>query len=51
MTVIAVMQISQNFIRPHMGLENQTPAQRAGIGIEGQNKWMELLKKAVGESK
>jgi hypothetical protein len=29
-----------------MALEGQTPAQIAGIKIEGKNKWMNLLEKA-----
>jgi len=34
-----------NYVRPHTTLEGKTPAEVAGIGIEGKNKWMELLKK------
>ncbi len=26
-----------------MAVEGQTPAERAGIGIKGKNKWMDLL--------
>ncbi len=43
-------RIHYNFVKPHSALEGQTPAQRAGVGVEGQNKWMELLKKAVSPS-
>jgi transposase-like protein len=43
-------RIHYNFVKPHMALEGQTPAQVAGIGVEGANKWMELLKKAVASS-
>ncbi len=40
-------RIFYNFVRPHMALGEQTPAQAAGIdlGLEG-NKWMELITKA-----
>jgi len=31
--------------KPHMVLEGQTPAKKAGIGIEGSNKWLEILRK------
>lgn len=37
-------QIYLNFIRPHQALGGKTPAQAAGIGVRGENKWMELLK-------
>ena len=39
-------RIQYNFVKPHMALEGQTPAQVAGIGVEG-NKWMELLKRTI----
>ena len=37
-------RIHYNFVKPHMALEGQTPASMAGIGIEGRDKWMELLR-------
>jgi hypothetical protein len=30
-----------------MGLDGTTPAGSAGIGIDGENKWKELLKKSL----
>jgi hypothetical protein len=36
-------RIQYNFVKPHMALDGQTPAKKAGIGIEGKNKWMKLL--------
>jgi hypothetical protein len=39
-------QIYHNYIRPHMALDNQTPAQKAGIKVQGQNKWMTLIQNA-----
>jgi transposase-like protein len=41
------MRIQYNFVKPHMALENQTPAQTAGVGMDGRNKWMQLLRKAI----
>ncbi len=38
-----------NFIRPHMSLDGQTPAQAAGIQLKMQNnsnKWLGLIQKA-----
>ena len=40
-------QIYYNFIRPHMGLKGATPAEAAGIGIGGENKWMDLLRRST----
>jgi transposase-like protein len=39
-------QIYHNYIRPHMSLNNQTPADKAGIKIEGDNKWLTLIRRA-----
>lgn len=32
--------------RPHMALDGQTPADKCGIKIEGNNKWMTLIQNA-----
>ncbi len=38
-------RINHNFVKPHMGLNNQTPAQVAGINLPlGENKWLDLIK-------
>lgn len=39
-------QIYHNYIRPHMSLNNQTPADKAGIIIKGDNKWKTLIERA-----
>ena len=36
-----------NHIRPHMALENKTPAEMCGIKVEGQNKWLTLIENAT----
>jgi|GEM_PF-1006149 hypothetical protein len=41
-----VTRIHYNFVKQHQALENQTPAQRAGIGIKGNDKWMTMMKNA-----
>jgi hypothetical protein len=44
--VLAGMQIYHNFIRPNMGLNGRTPAEAAGIKIEGENRWITLIQNA-----
>ena len=39
-------QLYHNFIRPHEGLDGDTPADRAGIKVEGSNKWLTLIQNA-----
>jgi transposase-like protein len=36
-----------NFIKPHESLNGKTPSEEAGITIEGDNKWLTLMKKSV----
>jgi hypothetical protein len=43
-------QIHYNFVKPHLALGNQTPAQVAGIRVEDENKRMELFKIAIAFS-
>ena len=44
--IISGMQIHHNFIRPHQGLGGDTPADRAGIRIMGDNKWKTIIQNA-----
>jgi len=39
-----------NFIRPHMALNDKTPAEACGIKIEGENKWLTLIQNAKRKS-
>jgi transposase-like protein len=39
-------QIFHNYIRPHEGLNGETPADRCGIKILGENKWLTLIQNA-----
>jgi hypothetical protein len=40
-------RIFYNFVRPHMALDGQTPAEAAGIDLKlDGNKWMELIRQA-----
>jgi len=45
--IIPMNQIYYNFVRPHMGLNGATPAEAAGIGIFGENRWAELLQQSI----
>lgn len=39
-------QLFHNYLRPHEGLNGQTPAERAGIHVEGENKWLTIIQNA-----
>ena len=45
--ILTGMQIHHNYIRPHQGLNGDTPADRAGIRIQGDNKWMTIIQAAA----
>jgi len=40
-------RLHYNFVKPHAALEGQTPAERAGLVVEGENKWLSLMKAAL----
>jgi putative transposase len=44
--ILTGYQLFHNYIRPHMGLEGSTPAERAGIRVEGKDKWLTLIQNA-----
>ena len=44
--VLTGYQIYHNYMRPHEGLDNKTPAEACGIKIEGKNKWITLIENA-----
>ena len=45
--IISGLQIYHNYIRPHMTLEGKTPAEAAGIKVEGQDKWLTIIQNAA----
>lgn len=45
--ILTGMQVFHNFIHPHMALEGKTPAEAAGIKVEGENKWKTLIQNAA----
>ncbi len=44
--ILTGMQIFHNYVRPHMGLNDKTPADKAGIQIEGEDKWLTIIQNA-----
>ena len=45
--IIKGMRIYHNFIRPHQGLDGDTPADRAGIRVLGPNRWLTIIQNAA----
>jgi len=44
--ILKGMEIYHNYVRPHMSLNGKTPAEVAGIKVEGENKWLTLIQNA-----
>ena len=44
--ILTGIKIFHNYIRPHMALNGKTPAEMAGIVINGQNKWITIIQNA-----
>ena len=47
--ILTGLQIYHNYLRPHMALEGATPAEKAGIQIEGEDKWLTIIQNASQE--
>jgi transposase-like protein len=45
-SVLSGYQIYHNFVRPHEGIGNVTPAEKCGVKVEGDNKWKTLIENA-----
>ena len=43
--ILKGMQIHHNYIRSHMGIK-MTPSEKAGIKVEGLNKWITIIQNA-----
>jgi transposase-like protein len=39
-------QLFHNYVRPHEALGGQTPADRCGVKVEGENKWLTIIQNA-----
>ena len=44
--ILTGCQIYHNYVRPHMALDGKTPADKAGIHVIGENKWLTLIQNA-----
>lgn len=49
--IIKGYQIYHNYVREHEGLGGKTPAEAAGIKIEGQNKWITVIQNATNQER
>ena len=49
--ILTGYQLFHNYIRPHKALNGKTPAEVAGIKIEGDNKWLTLIQNASRQKK
>jgi hypothetical protein len=43
-------QLYHNYIRPHEALNGKTPAEKCGVEVKGDNKWMTLIQNASKRS-
>jgi hypothetical protein len=48
--IITGYQLHHNYFRQHERLNGKTPADIAGIKIEGENKWITVIQNAVDSS-
>jgi hypothetical protein len=44
--ILTGYQLHRNYIRTHEGLAGKTPAEIAGIRIEGKNSWITVIQNA-----
>lgn len=49
--ILTELQLYHNFVRPHLGLNGETPAEAAGIEIEGDNQWLTMIQAAAKTKK
>jgi hypothetical protein len=49
--IIDGYKIYHNYIRPHEALQGKTPAEAAGIEVQGENKWFTLIQNASYQTK
>jgi hypothetical protein len=47
--ILTGLEIFHNYMRPNEGLNGDIPSERAGIKVEGENKWLTLIQNAATE--
>jgi transposase-like protein len=45
--ILTGYQLFHNYVRPHMALQNKTPAEKAGIAVKGNDKWLTIIQNAT----
>ncbi len=50
-SIIDGHRLYYNFIKEHQGLDGRTPAEEAGIIVDGDNKWLSLMRVAMYHKK
>ncbi len=46
-SILSGLRVYHNFVRPHQGLNGKTPAEMAGITVQGDNKYMTMIQAAA----
>jgi transposase-like protein len=49
--ILKGVQLFHNYIRPHTALDGATPAERAGIIVKGNDKWLTIIQNASSKSR
>ena len=49
--ILGGYQIFHNYIRPNQALKGRTPAEAAGIQVNGEKKWLTLIQNAAHAKK
>ncbi len=49
--ILKGIQLYHNYVRPHAALDGKTPAEVAGIKVQGDDKWMTIIQNAADEGR
>ena len=47
MTISRKFRVFHNVVKPHMGLDGATPAEKCGVQVKGDNKWKTIIQNAA----